>query len=295
MNDGKYNIKAVSNIVGIQPGTLRAWERRYQILDPVRNESGHRLYTEEDVQLLKGLTAKVSQGFTISQAISLMDSRDMEREKAENEQQALSEGLLQALLAFNERKAQEYINQAFSFYTMDKVTDDLLAGAVGRIEDMLNEGTITAAHEHFALSILHTRIKMIMHSLTYNSMLPKVMAVCGPGEQHETDGMLFTLFVRRRGYEVVYLGSGLKESDLKAALRTAAPKYLFFSVTRAENLAETVEWIHHLKEEWRNLEIGIGGKAVNTLKDRSEFIIKAKPFIIGNSGEEWERWLNEGK
>ena len=61
-------------MVGIQPGTLRAWERRYQILNPVRNESGHRLYTEEDLRKLKWLTEKVSGGFTISQAVSLLET-----------------------------------------------------------------------------------------------------------------------------------------------------------------------------------------------------------------------------
>ncbi|TKJ03751.1 MerR family transcriptional regulator, partial [Bacillus cereus] len=43
--NGKYNIKAVSNIIGVQPSTLRAWERRYQIIAPKRNQAGHRLYT----------------------------------------------------------------------------------------------------------------------------------------------------------------------------------------------------------------------------------------------------------
>ena len=68
MNEGKYNIKAVSTMTGIQPGTLRAWERRYEILEPVRNEAGHRLYTDEHIRKLKWLSDKVQQGFTISQA-----------------------------------------------------------------------------------------------------------------------------------------------------------------------------------------------------------------------------------
>lgn len=61
--EGKYNIKAVSKMLGIQPGTLRAWERRYQIVAPKRNESGHRLYTEEHIKVLKWLIRKVDQVF----------------------------------------------------------------------------------------------------------------------------------------------------------------------------------------------------------------------------------------
>ena len=52
--NGKYNIKAVSNILGIQPSTLRAWERRYHIIAPKRNHAGHRLYTESIFKLYNG-------------------------------------------------------------------------------------------------------------------------------------------------------------------------------------------------------------------------------------------------
>ncbi len=69
--EGKYNLKAISQMLGIQAGTLRAWERRYQIIAPVRNEAGHRLYTEEHVKIIKWLLVKVNNGFTISQAVHL--------------------------------------------------------------------------------------------------------------------------------------------------------------------------------------------------------------------------------
>ena len=204
MNEGKYNIKAVSNLVGVQPGTLRAWERRYQILEPVRNDSGHRLYTEDDVKKLKWLSAKVNQGFTISQAVSLMDKHELEtdqlttEDKGENHQILLEE-LLQALMQFNEVKAHDLINKAFSLFTIDKVTVEILAVLLLRVGDMWEKGEITTAHEHFATSILRSRIGMIMHSFPHNGVLPKVVAVCGPNEWHELGLLIFTLFVRRRG------------------------------------------------------------------------------------------------
>lgn len=71
--NGKYNIKAVSNIIGIQPSTLRAWERRYQVIAPKRNQAGHRLYTEEHIQILEWLMEKVSSGMMIGQAVQLLE------------------------------------------------------------------------------------------------------------------------------------------------------------------------------------------------------------------------------
>src|SRR4051794_11736833 len=81
MQEGKYNIKAVSKMLGIQSGTLRAWERRYQVVAPVRNESGHRLYTEHHVKTLKWLLSKTEQGFTISQAVSLLEQNNVVSEE----------------------------------------------------------------------------------------------------------------------------------------------------------------------------------------------------------------------
>ena len=75
---GKYNIKAISNMLGMHPGTLRAWERRYNIIEPVRNEAGHRLYTEDQMKVLKWVVGKVEQGFTIGQAVELLSDELLE-------------------------------------------------------------------------------------------------------------------------------------------------------------------------------------------------------------------------
>ena len=47
-----YPIREVARLTGINPITLRAWERRYNLIEPVRTESGHRLYTQEHIDFL---------------------------------------------------------------------------------------------------------------------------------------------------------------------------------------------------------------------------------------------------
>ena len=113
--EGKYNIKAASQMVGIQPGTLRAWERRYRMITPVRNESGHRLYTEEHIKILKWLLKKVKQGFTISQAIALLDNRESIIDPESfplnqgNQLFRLTDELFDALVLFDEIKRKKYL------------------------------------------------------------------------------------------------------------------------------------------------------------------------------------------
>ncbi|HZG70033.1 MAG TPA: MerR family transcriptional regulator [Chondromyces sp.] len=294
MNEGKYNIKAVSKLTGVQPGTLRAWERRYHILQPVRNEAGHRLYTEEHVKILKWLVSKVNQGFSISQAVSLMVKHDLQSDELMVEKDAqpvfdsLLEELLMAFVYFDERKAQDMINKAFSMFTIDKVTRDIFLPLLSRIGEMREAGEMTTAHEHFATAIIRSRLGMIMHSYPHNGILPKVVAVCGPNERHELDLMIFTLFMRRRGYDVIYIGPGIKEDDLIGMLKTVQPRFLFLSCTLKENLPDILALADQLSTEFEEIEIGIGGAAVDRMsKGERE---KYQGMVVGHH-QEWEKWL----
>ena len=59
-----YTIKAVQTRSGIKPVTLRAWERRYDLLQPARMPNGYRLYSERDIQLLLWVQRKLNSGVT---------------------------------------------------------------------------------------------------------------------------------------------------------------------------------------------------------------------------------------
>ena len=66
-----YNLKAVVQETGIKPDTLRAWERRYDLPKPQRTASGHRLYSQNDIDMLHWLMARQEEGLSISRAIEM--------------------------------------------------------------------------------------------------------------------------------------------------------------------------------------------------------------------------------
>ena len=291
--EGKYNIKAVSTMLGIQAGTMRAWERRYNMISPVRNNSGHRLYTDEHVRILKWLVEKVNEGFTISQAVALIDQVEIKKEEpnelSPDRTKIYQNELVQALLKFDENKAHELINQVFSVYTIDKGLIDVLGSVLVRIGELWENNEITTAHEHFATSILRSRIGILMHSFPHNGFLPKVVAVCAPGEWHELGLLIFTLFVRRKGLEVIYLGSSIKEGDLDTVLDTVEPRFLFLSCTMKDNAQNTLNLIDKLQKERSDLIVGIGGYAIDSLGE--EEADRYQKNIVGPSKDEWEDWL----
>ena len=63
----RFTIRAASALTGINPNTLRAWERRYGIVQPERTPKGYRLYTEDDIQRLRLIQRAMQKGISVGQ------------------------------------------------------------------------------------------------------------------------------------------------------------------------------------------------------------------------------------
>ncbi|MFP2770839.1 MerR family transcriptional regulator [Oceanisphaera sp. KMM 10153] len=72
VSEPKYPIRDVSRLTGINPVTLRAWQRRYGLLKPARTEKGHRLYSEDDIALIRQILHWLGQGVSIGQVKGLL-------------------------------------------------------------------------------------------------------------------------------------------------------------------------------------------------------------------------------
>ena len=69
-----YTIRIVSSETGVNAITLRAWERRYGLITPKRTAKGHRLYTEQDIRLIRQVVALLNRGIPISQAQAMINN-----------------------------------------------------------------------------------------------------------------------------------------------------------------------------------------------------------------------------
>lgn len=65
---GLYPIRVVAELTGINPVTIRAWERRYGLVQPARTPGSHRLYSRLDLERLRAAASLVAAGVSIGQA-----------------------------------------------------------------------------------------------------------------------------------------------------------------------------------------------------------------------------------
>ncbi|PED97323.1 MerR family transcriptional regulator [Bacillus toyonensis] len=283
--NGKYNIKAVSNIIGVQPSTLRAWERRYQIIAPKRNQAGHRLYTEEHIRILKWLMEKVSSGMMIGQAVQLLEGNRLQsnaqKEIHYDKEVVLVDDLLQALLEFDEITTSALINEAFSIYSTEKVITGIILQVTNKLLTLKNNNEIAMTQFQYAVSFLQTRLGMVYHNASTFSSIYKVIVL----ENNTLKGFIFSMYLRLKGYEAIHIRTSLEGDGMLLAVERIQPKYLFVSFENGLELKRAMNVGDLLQEKNENLSVGVIGE----ISARDQLNIQT--ILIGDTKEEWDEWL----
>ena len=120
---GLYPIREVARLTGINPVTLRAWERRYGLIEPKRTESGHRLYSVSDIGTIRQVMGWLERGVSVSKVAQLLASNSSVDvpAPASSEYRDWQTRIGSALTDFNEPELERLYGQIFSSYPIDVV------------------------------------------------------------------------------------------------------------------------------------------------------------------------------
>lgn len=129
-----FPIREVSRLTGVNPVTLRAWERRYGLIQPTRTESGHRLYSQANIEAIRSILAWLERGVAVSKVGKILQRNDSARDASVSPAQnvAVSEWdewqqqLKQALSSFDAARLEQLYGQIFSSYPLAVVFQDVL-------------------------------------------------------------------------------------------------------------------------------------------------------------------------
>jgi len=227
-DQGLVPIRTVSSLTGVNSVTLRAWERRYDLIKPVRTPKGHRLYTMADVALIQQVVALLDNGMSIGQVRYVLDADAINPDPAtSNESDADLWGhyqrrLLQAIAAFDDRVLNDLYTEILSLYPVDIVTSRLIVPLLRELGERWVQGTGSIAQEHFFSVFLRNKLGARFHHLNRAPQGPKLLAACLPDEQHEVGLLLFALAALDRDYSIVLLGSNTPLAELPAVVARAA-------------------------------------------------------------------------
>lgn len=211
-----YPIRTVSNLTGVNSITLRAWERRYGLIKPIRTPKGHRLYTQNDIDLIQQVLDLLDKGISIGQVKDYLKGKSTQtkREKASDPWSNYQRRMLNAIVRFDANALDQTYNDALSLYPIDLVTKHLILPLLKQLGIRWAESEGSVAEEHFFGAYLRNKLGARFHHHTATQHGPVLVAACLPGEQHEVGLMLFCLSALDQGYRLVYLGADTPFEEL---------------------------------------------------------------------------------
>jgi DNA-binding transcriptional MerR regulator len=277
-----YTIKEAANRSGVSVPLLRAWERRYGIVEPARTASGYRLYDEVALARLRTMRRLVDEGWTPSNAAAaVLDGRIPPDTAVEAgpavvmadavpvrdgagvvHRPELVERFVSAAARLDAAEVEAVLDEMSADGTFEAVAEIHLQPALVALGEAWAAGAVDVAGEHAASHAVQRRLAAAYQAAgRATSATGAILVGLPPGVRHELGALMFATAARRAGLPVVYLGPDLPVADWLAAVRQARPVAVVIGATRRSDVRAALDVARALRDEDGRLPIAIGGRA----------------------------------
>lgn len=282
-----YRIRRAAELAGMSPELLRAWERRYGLVEPVRTDAGYRVYTDEDVRLLRGARRLVEDGRSIADIARLPKAQILSAaapapaappvvnarpHPGTEELSPVLQEALDAIAAFDQEQLEATLFRVMglSALSAEEVCGRFLLPLLKAIGDGWEQGRLSVAAEHFGSSIIRSKILRLIDHERAAPGAPPVICACPAGEEHEGALLAFAVAASRRGLRPIYLGADTPPDDIVRAAETSGAQLIALSITSALKVEQVDNLVRHVGA-WRagglDRQALVGG--VGALQNRS--------------------------
>ncbi|MGR3888773.1 MerR family transcriptional regulator [Pseudomonas sp. 1152_12] len=236
-----FPIREVSRLTGINPVTLRAWERRYGLIQPTRTESGHRLYSKGDILTIHRILDWIERGVAVSKVGKILARDDQQAEAIRAERDTASDSewpqwrvrLVQAVSGFDDRQLQSLYAQVLAIYPLSVAYQNIL---IPLWNDLLrHQGRFGQASEWIFYDTF-----LRMQTFEYlrragTSTAPRVLLAAMPGECRKLELMVAALLLSHEDRPVKVLGMGQPLDELTLVCEKMRPQALVLFSNHSHN------------------------------------------------------------
>ncbi|HSM72532.1 MAG TPA: B12-binding domain-containing protein [Anaerolineales bacterium] len=292
-----YNIKVVLNKTGIAADTLRAWERRYGLPVPQRTPGGHRLYSDRDVEIIKWLMSKQQEGLSISRAVDLWNEQiasgsdpladivstdsasplEVPPPAPDSTLDTLRAEWIKACTDFDELAAEQVLNQAFSLFPIESVCTQVIQKGMSEIGELWYENKLSVQQEHFASNLAMRRLDALLSAAPAPTRKETILVGCPVDEWHTFTPLLISLFLRRRGYKVVYLGANVPADRFIDTIKDTKADLVLLVAQHLVSAATLQQAAHSLAN--KDIPVAYGGRIFILRPNMTDYI---PGYFLGN-------------
>jgi DNA-binding transcriptional MerR regulator len=237
----RYPIRAVSKLTGIGIDTLRAWERRYGAVTPVRDDRG-RMYTDADISRLRLLRGAVEHGHSIGRLAGLTDTElrrlgvtaDANTASAVASTQRTSldtAALTAALQKYDATAIDQQISRFAAVLPPLELLRDVLMPVLAQVGDEWHRGAARIAHEHLMSSTMRNILGSFLRLYARPDVSIRLLFATLAGERHEIGTLGAAMLAASSGLGVAYLGPDLPAGEIVESVKPAGAQVLVLGLT----------------------------------------------------------------
>jgi len=253
---GRHPIRVVARLTGIPIDTLRAWERRYGVVAPGRDDRG-RLYDDADVHKLSLLRRLVGCGHSIGRIAGLpVPELEALLATGEGGAPALRPGapvdvssLLEAVERYDQAGVERQLGRVAAVLPPRDLVLELVVPFLRSVGDAWHEGRLDVAHEHVATAATRNLLGSLFRLQVPRDGRARVVFATPPGERHEVGLLAAAMLAAFAGLEGVYLGADVPTADVARAARRTGARAVVLGLRGAVEPEEAVASVRRLAAE----------------------------------------------
>lgn len=230
-----YSIKDLENLTGIKAHTIRIWEKRYNIVDPVRTDTNIRTYSDADLKKLLNISFLNQNGYKISKIaeMSFFEIVDTIKDIAspENKKELHINELVKAMIDMDETEFERVIVKSTEELGFEIMVTHVLYPFLEKIGVLWLTNHINPAQEHFMSNLIRQKLLSEIDKLPILSdhSSRKALVFLNQYELHEIGILYYSYLLRKWGIKVVYLGQMVPTQDIIEVAKIHNPTMLFTS------------------------------------------------------------------
>ena len=282
MSESHQAIKVVANRTGLSAHVIRIWEKRYGAVTPERTGTNRRLYSDEQIERLSLLRDITQAGHSIGHVAKLpteklrklaTESLDTNRPAARAVRggpatPAFLEECIAAVKALDSRALEGALKRGATELGAQGLLQRVVAPLARDVGELWREGSLTAAHEHFATAVIRVFLGQAAKPFAGADQSPVLVVATPAGQLHELGALLVGATAANLGWHVTYLGASLPAAEIAGAARQCRAKAVALSLVYPEDDPRLATELTAVRQALPpEVTLLVGGRAMAAYRD----------------------------
>jgi DNA-binding transcriptional MerR regulator len=273
-------------MTGLSADTLRAWERRYEVVSPGRNRHG-RVYSDADVARLRCLAELVHRGHPIGTIAQASDAELMKRLARTRDRPAPRVGrgadarlapLMAALDTYDLDEIERTLNQLGAALRPGDLVFRIVVPLLQEVGRRWQAGALRPSQEHLVSALVRSVLGGLLRATSRPDGPPRVVFATLSGERHELGLLCAAVLAATAGCGPIYLGPDVPAHDIIHAATTTGARVVVIGAT-SRGVASRREAQRLIRMLPPDVELWVGGPAAGALVSAAQHRARMVPDL----------------